>query len=196
MIDTNRIEAVVIGGSAGAFAALKVLIPALPAELAVPVVIVIHLPPDRPSAIVEVFQKAAPQRMKEGDDKEPLAGGTVYFAPPAYHLLVETDRSLSLSTDDPIHHSRPSIDVLFESAADAFGAGLLGVVLSGANEDGARGLRAVVDAGGQAIVQAPDTAEHRLMPAAALRATTPHAVASIQEIAAILSALPQGHTHA
>lgn len=196
MIDTSRIEAVVIGGSAGAFAALKVLLPALPRGLAVPVLVVIHLPPDRPSAIVEVFQHAVPHRMKEGDDKEPLIGGTVYFAPPAYHLLVETDRSLSLSTDDPVHHSRPSIDVLFESASDAFGAGLLGVVLSGANEDGARGLKAVVDAGGQAIVQAPDTAEHRLMPAAALRATTTDAVASIQEIAAIFSALPQGQTHA
>jgi two-component system, chemotaxis family, protein-glutamate methylesterase/glutaminase len=196
MIETNRVEAVVIGGSAGAFAALKVLIPALPAELAVPVLVVIHLPPDRPSAIVEVFQRAALHRMKEADDKEPAVGGTVYFAPPAYHLLVETDRSLSLSSDDPVHHSRPSIDVLFESAADAFGAGLLAVVLSGASEDGARGLKAVVDAGGQAIVQAPDTAEHRLMPAAALRATSAHAVASIQEIAAIFSTLPQGHTHA
>lgn len=196
MIDTSRVEAVAIGGSAGAFAALKVLLPALPPGLGVPVIVVIHLPADRPSAIVEVFQQAVPHRMKEADDKEPLAGGTVYFAPPAYHLLVETDRSLSLSTDELVHHSRPSIDVLFESAADAFGAGLLGVVLSGANEDGASGLKAVVDAGGQAVVQAPETAEHRLMPAAALRATTPHAVASIQEIAGILSALPQGHPHA
>jgi two-component system chemotaxis response regulator CheB len=196
MIDTSRVEAVVIGGSAGAFAALKVLLPALPAALDVPVMVVIHLPPNRPSAIVDVFQHIGPGRMKEADDKEPLAGGTVYFAPPAYHLLVETDRSLSLSTDDPVHHSRPSIDVLFESAADAFGAGLLGVVLSGANEDGAHGLEAIVAAGGQAIVQAPDTAEHRLMPVAALRATTPHAVASPGEIAVILSALPQGHAHA
>lgn len=196
MIDTSRVKAVVIGGSAGAFAPLKVLLTALPPALHVPVLVVIHLPPNRPSAIVEVFQHVGPHRMKEADDKEPLAGGTVYFAPPAYHLLVETDRSLSLSTDDPVHHSRPSIDVLFESAADAFGAGLLGIVLSGANEDGAHGLGAIVEAGGQAIVQAPETAEHPLMPTAALRATTPHAAVSPQEIAAILSALPQGHTHA
>jgi two-component system chemotaxis response regulator CheB len=196
MIDTSRVKAVVIGGSAGAFAALKVLLPALPRTLGVPVVIVIHLPPDRPSAIVDVFQHASPHQMKEADDKEPLAAGTVYFAPPAYHLLVETDGSLSLSTDDPVHHSRPSIDVLFESAADAFGDGLLAIVLSGANEDGARGLKAVVDAGGQAIVQAPDSAEHRLMPAAALRLTRPQAIASVHEIATVLSALPQGHTHA
>lgn len=196
MIDTSHVQAVVIGGSAGAFAALKIMLPALPRRLGIPVVVVIHLPPDRPSAIVEVFQHASRHQMKEADDKEPLAAGTVYFAPPGYHLLVETDRSLSLSTDDPVHHSRPSIDVLFESAADAFGAGLLGIVLSGANEDGARGLKAIVDAGGQAIVQSPETAEHRLMPSAALRLTTPQAVASIQDIAAILSALPEGHADA
>jgi len=196
MIDTGRVEAIVIGGSAGAFSALKVLVPALPPALAVPVLVVIHLPPDRPSAIAEVFQQEALRRVKEADDKEPLVAGTVYFAPPAYHLLIETDRTLSLSADDPVHHSRPSIDVLFESAADAFGGGLLAVVLSGANEDGARGLKAVVDAGGQAIVQDPADAEHPLMPTAALRATAANAVLPVDGIAAMFATLGQRRHHA
>ena len=196
MIDTGRVEAIVIGGSAGAFSALRVLVPALPPALAVPVLVVIHLPPDRPSAIAEVFQHDGLRRVKEADDKEPLVAGTVYFAPPAYHLLIETDRTLSLSADDPVHHSRPSIDVLFESAADAFGGGLLAVVLSGANEDGARGLKAVVDAGGQAIVQDPADAEHPLMPTAALRATAANAVLPVDAIAAMFATLNQGHHHA
>jgi two-component system chemotaxis response regulator CheB len=196
MVDVGRIEAVVIGGSAGAFNALRVLLPALPGGLALPVMVVIHLPPDRPSAIADIFRRTGAVGVKEADDKEALAPGTVYFAPPGYHLLVEADRSLALSADEAVHHSRPSIDVLFESAADAFGDRLLGVVLSGANEDGAAGLKAVVDGGGQAIVQAPETAEHPVMPAAAVRATTPDAVLPVDAIAEIFSRLSRGPEHA
>lgn len=195
MIDAGRVGAVVIGGSAGAFGALKVLMPALPPGLGVPVMVVIHLPPDRPSAIVGIFRQPGRIRVKEAEDKESAAPGTVYFAPPGYHLLVEEDRSLALSTDEPVHHSRPSIDVLFESAADAWTADLLGIVLSGASDDGAAGLRAVVERGGQAVVQSPDAAEHPLMPAAALRAAPSAAALDLERIAAILASLREGDHH-
>ena len=129
----------------------------------------------------------------EAEDKEPVTGGTAYFAPPDYHLLVEADRCLSLSNEEPVLHSRPSIDVLFESAADAYGPALIGVVLSGANNDGAAGLKAVAEAGGKAIVQSPKGAFAAAMPEAA-KAMCPDAqVLTPQQIAAYLqkvSSLP------
>ncbi len=108
--------------------------------------------------------------MREADDKELIKGSTVYFAPPDYHLLVETDGRMSLSSEEPVSYSRPSIDVLFESAAEAYGPGLVGIILTGANRDGAQGLRAICDAGGTAVVQDPDLAQARDMPLAALDA--------------------------
>jgi len=112
--------------------------------------------------------------------------GTVYFAPPDYHLLVETDKSLSLSSDEPVLFSRPSIDVLFESAADAYGFALIAIILTGANQDGAKGMHAVVEAGGIALVQSPDGAFASAMPEAAI-ATCPSArVMSLDAIAAYL----------
>jgi len=126
--------------------------------------------------------------VREAEDKEPLEAGTVYFAPPDYHLLVELDRRLSLSSEEPVLYSRPSIDVLFESAADAYGSGLVGVVLTGANSDGARGLRAVRDAGGVALVQRPDQAQVAAMPQAALDACPGAVPLSLDEIASFLIA--------
>jgi two-component system chemotaxis response regulator CheB len=122
----------------------------------------------------------------EAEDKEPIEPGVVYFAPPDYHLLVEQDKRLSLSGDEQVLFSRPSIDVLFESAADAYGGGLIGVVLTGANSDGANGLKAVVEAGGVAVVQSPGSAFAVAMPEAAV-ATCPDArVLPVNEIAAYL----------
>ena len=193
MIGISNIEAIVVGGSAGAFAALKVLLPALPRALTVPVMVVVHVPAGRPSAIPEIFNRAGHVPVKEAEDKEPLAPGTVYFAPPGYHLLVEADRTLALSTDEPVHHSRPSIDVLFESAADVFGRGLLGVVLSGANRDGAAGMQAIARREGTTLVQRPDTAEQSLMPQATLDAMTPTAVLELDAIAGIFSAFDPEH---
>ena len=178
--------AVVIGASAGALEALSVILPALPAHFPLPVMIVVHVPPDKHSVLAELFQSKSRIAVREAEDKEPIEGGTAYFAPPDYHLLVEADRHLSLSNDEPVHYSRPSIDVLFESAADAYGRRLIGIVLSGANEDGAAGLKAVMAAGGTAIVQNPEEAFAAAMPEAA-RAMCPSAhVLSLQEIAAYL----------
>lgn len=167
-------EAIVIGASAGGIEALSAILPQLPRDFARPVMVVIHLPPDRRSLLAELFAAKCAMAVCEADDKVPIVPGTVYFAPADYHLLVETDGRLSLSSEEPVLFSRPSIDVLFETAAEAYGPGLVGVVLSGANEDGAQGLKAIVAAGGRGIVQAPEQARSAEMPLAA-RAAVPNA---------------------
>ncbi len=185
------IEAVVIGASAGAIDALSRILPALPEKYPVPVMIVVHLPSDQDSILAEIFAPKCRVPVKEAEDKEPIQGGTVYFAAPNYHLLVEPDRRLSLSTDEPILFSRPSIDVLFESAADVYGKGLLGIVLTGANSDGALGLSALTRAGGTALIQSPASAEAPLMPQSALKACPGARALALEEIALILSLLPK-----
>lgn len=172
-----------MGASAGALDALLQILPALPGDYPLPTVLVVHLPPDRDSALVNVLASRCALRVKEAEDKEDLSGGTVYVAPPDYHVLVEPELRLSLSSDEPVLYSRPSIDVLFESAADAYGSDLIAVVLSGANQDGARGLRAVCDNGGLGLVQDPKTADASAMPQAAIAACPQAMVLSAAEIA-------------
>lgn len=187
----GRIECVVIGASAGGVEALAELLPGLPAGFSPAMLIVLHLPRERPSLLVEIFEKRCALRIREAEDKEPLAGGTVYFAPPDYHLLIEKDRQIALSADEPVHFSRPSIDVLFESAADVYGERLLGVILTGANEDGAAGLHAVHRAGGITVVQQPDTAKVPLMVVSALRRGPADFVLPLAQIAALLGNLTE-----
>lgn len=163
-----RINAVAIGASAGAVQALLHILPSLPSTLSVPVMIVVHVPADRDNTLVPLLDGRCRITVKEAEDKEPAKSGTVYLAPSDYHMLVEKDGTLALSADEPVNYSRPAIDVLFESAADAFGASLAGIVLTGANSDGAQGLRAVAAAGGVAIVQDPASAMSPAMPEAAL----------------------------
>ena len=182
----SEAEAVVIGASAGALEALSVILPMLPAGFRLPLMVVVHVPPDKRSVLAELFQAKCRIPVREAEDKEPIDGGTVYFAPPDYHLLVEADKSLSLSSDEPVLFSRPSIDVLFESAADAYGSGLIAIVLTGANQDGAKGLQAVVEAGGIAIVQNPDGAFASAMPEAAIEMSPSARVMSLNAIAAYL----------
>ena len=175
-----------IGASAGALEVLSNLLPALPSDYRLPILIVVHLPPDNTSLFAELFRARCAIRVREAEDKEPIEPGVVYFAPPDYHLLVEEDKRLSLSDDEPVLFSRPSIDVLFESAADAYGGGLIGVVLTGANSDGANGLKAVVEAGGVAVVQSPGSAFAVAMPEAAIAACPAARVLPVNEIAAYL----------
>ena len=163
------IELVVIGGSAGALEALLALVPALPDELSIPLVIVLHLGPTQKNHLPDILRNVTRRAVAEAEDKQPLRADHIYIAPPNYHVLVERTRTLALSVDEPVNYSRPSIDVLFEAAADAYGVRCAGVLLSGANEDGAKGLERIVDAGGRAFVQAPATASHPTMPAAAAR---------------------------
>ena len=168
------VEAIVIGGSAGALLHVKAILSALPPQPALPLLVVLHLRDDRKSLLADVLASATPLPVREAEDKEPLVNGHVYVAPPGYHMLVEDERSLALSLEPPEHYSRPSIDVLFDSAARVFGARLVGVLLSGASSDGAEGVLAIERAGGRAIVQDPDSASHRTMPEAAL-SLCPHA---------------------
>lgn len=179
-------EAIVIGTSAGGLDALSVILPPLPEGYPLPVIAVIHLTPNKNSLVAELFQSKCAAAVKEAEDKEPIRAGTIYFAPPDYHLLVESDKHLSLSSEEPVHYSRPSIDVLFESAADAYGAGLIGIVLTGANDDGASGLRQIQAQGGTAIVQLPVEAQSPQMPWAALNACPQARTMSLEEIAAFL----------
>ncbi len=161
---------VVIGASAGALQALTQILPALPVDYPLPILIVVHIPPDRRNMLAPLFQAKCRMAVREAEDKEPGLAGVVYFAPPDYHLLVETDGTLSLSSDEEVWFSRPSIDVLFESAADAYGAGVIGIILTGANPDGASGSKAIADAGGTVLVEDPATAYASAMPLAALQA--------------------------
>jgi two-component system chemotaxis response regulator CheB len=165
---TSAWKAVVIGGSAGSLEALSAILPELPPDFPLPIFVVVHVPADKESVLAEVLQVKSRLRICEAQDKEPIEAGTVYFAPPDYHLLIEADGHLTLSFDEQVLFSRPSIDVLFESAADAYGGELVGIVLSGANQDGARGLKSVAAEGGTAVVQNPETAQSETMPAAAL----------------------------
>ncbi len=188
----QQVEAVVIGASAGGVQALSALSAALPADLRVPCFVVLHLPRERPSLLPEIFSPHCRRPVEEAQDKEPVQSGTVYIAPPDYHLMLDRGPTVALSTDELVHYSRPSIDVLFESAADVYGKGLLGIILTGWNQDGADGLEAVHRAGGLTIVQNPDTAEAPVMPQAALTRTPVHFILNLEEIAALLAALPAG----
>jgi two-component system chemotaxis response regulator CheB len=178
----EAIQAVVIGASAGAVEALLQILPELPVNYPLPILLVVHLPADRESTLAGLLDSRSWVTVKEAEDKEPLRAGTVYLAPPNYHLLVEPEQILALSSDEAVNFSRPSIDVLFESAADAFGNGLVGVILTGANSDGSVGLQAVHAAGGVAIVQNPQDAAADVMPRAALAACPQASMLSIAEI--------------
>ena len=163
-------DLVVMGGSAGAIEVLGRLLTGLTEKFTPAVAIVIHLPPEGPNVLHEILAGPGAPPMKLAEDKEPIAPGTIYFAPPDYHLLVESGRTFALSQDDRVHYSRPAVDVLFESAAEAYRERLLGIILSGANADGAAGLAAIAAAGGMTVVQALESAEMIAMPAAALDA--------------------------
>jgi two-component system, chemotaxis family, protein-glutamate methylesterase/glutaminase len=185
----DRLDAIVIGASAGGVEALSILLPALPAGLRATVLIVLHLPRQRPSLLVDIFQPKCAVPVREADDKEPIGRGTVYFAPPDYHLLVDDGPQLALSADELVHYSRPSIDVLFESAAAWYRERLLGIILTGANEDGAAGLAAVHRAGGTTVVQQPQSAHAPLMVESALKRSPVDMVLTLEEIAGLLRTL-------
>jgi two-component system, chemotaxis family, protein-glutamate methylesterase/glutaminase len=186
------IDAVVIGASAGGIEVLSVLLPAIPASCRVSFFIVMHIPRERPSLLPEVFSVRCALPVKEAEDKEPVQAGTVYFAPPDYHMLIDRGPALALSGDEAVHFSRPSIDVLFDSAADIYGERLMGVILTGANQDGAEGLVAVGRAGGRTVVQEPGSAAVAYLPRAAIEAGPVDAVLAIEQLRRLFAAWPQG----
>jgi len=179
-------EALVIGASAGAIDALSQILPAVSPAARIPLAIVVHLPANRPSLLPEIFTHRCPVRVLEPEDKQLMSAGSVWFAPPNYHLLLEADRSFAFSTDLPVNFSRPSIDVLFESAADAFASALCCLVLTGANDDGAAGASTIRRHGGLVVVQDPRSAEAKRMPSAAIARANPQIVATLPEIAELV----------
>ena len=184
-----KYEAVVIGVSYGGLAALSRIFAALPADYPLPVLVVQHLHPRQGEEFFRHLNELCLLTVKAADDKEAIVAGHIYFAPPNYHLLVEKDRTLSLSVDERVNYSRPSIDVLFESAAAVFGSRLVGVVLTGANDDGSAGLRVIKERGGLAVVQDPATAAAEYMPGAAMAAVAVDHVLPLAEIGLFLAAL-------
>lgn len=173
---------VVIGTSWGGLAALAKLLGDLPADFSIPVVVVQHRSKDSERLLPELLQDATRLKVCDVEDKDPLTPGTVHLAPADYHALIDGG-SISLTIEDPVRFSRPSIDVLFSSAADTYGPGTIGVVLTGANEDGSRGLKQIVHRGGRALVQDPRTAEIPTMPAAAIKAVPTAEVLPLKKIA-------------
>jgi two-component system chemotaxis response regulator CheB len=185
----RRIEAVVIGASAGGVDALVDLLPALPPDFGPATVCILHVPADRESRLAELFAARLALPVREAVDKAPVEGGTVYFAGAGYHLSIEHDRVFSISCEPPVHYARPAIDLLMESAADAYGAGLAGILLTGANTDGADGMQRIRQRGGLTVVQDPQEAQAPAMPQGAIRKCEPHLVLPLAAIRALLPQL-------
>ena len=181
---------IVVGASAGGLRALEMVLGGLPRGFPVPIVAVQHRSRESSDAYADILGRSVKLPVREIDDDDALRAPGVYLAPPDYHVLIEPGRMV-LSVDDPVSYSRPSIDVLFESAADVYGAKVLGVLLTGANHDGAQGLSRIKQAGGYAIVQDPRTAESPEMPAAGIAAAPVDQVLALEDIAvAIVRRLP------
>lgn len=175
-------EAVVIGSSAGGIKALSTVLSALPSEFPLPIIIVQHLHPNSDSYLARILAAKSGLTVKQADEKEPIQPGVVYLAPPNYHLLIEEDRTFSLSVEGPVNFARPAVDVLFESAIYAYRGKLIGIILTGANHDGSQGVKKIKRAGGYVIVQDPDKAEAEAMPRAAIAATHVDKVLPLDQI--------------
>lgn len=174
-------KVVVIGASVGGLSALKILLKNMPKDLACPIIVVQHRHPDSRDRLRDILQEHTSLKIREVEDKDEILPGYVYLAPADYHLLVESG-FFALSTDEPVSYARPSIDVLFESAADIYGEQVIGVILTGANEDGVQGLKMVKLHFGFAIVQDPKTAECSVMPKAAINAVDVDWILPLEEI--------------
>ena len=186
----SRFDIVVIGTSTGGLKALQTLLSGLPAEFSLPIVIAQHRGKDLDSGLCEYLGECSQLPVIEPEDKEPLLAGRAYLAPRDYHLLIE-NRSFALSTAESVRFARPSIDVLFESAADAFQTGAIGVILTGANSDGARGLATIKSRGGFTIVEDPASAAARELPDAAIAQATPDKILALDQIAPCLTTLSE-----
>ncbi len=188
----NVYEAVVIGVSAGGFKALHTLLSGLPENFSIPVIIVQHRLAYSDNYLVTSLNKLCCLSVKEADEKEKIKPGTIYLAPADYHLLVEKNKTFSLSTDEFVCFSRPSIDVLFETATDAYKAGLIGIILTGANADGSKGIQIIKEAGGVTISQDPDTAEVDMMPLSAIATKSVDFILALEDISSFLKDLLEG----
>lgn len=181
-------EIIVIGTSHGGLTALQTILPSLPPDFPVPICIVQHRSRDAEYGLCEYLQRRSPLKIVEPNDKDEISAGTVYLAPRDYHLMVERG-SFSLSVEAPVSYARPSVDVLFESAADSYGEHVVGVILTGANADGARGLLSIKEHGGVCVVQNPEEAQAAQMPAAAIASLTHERVDFVLSVAEVANCL-------
>ena len=179
---SKHYNAIVVGASAGGLSALSVVLEKLPESYPLPIIVVQHRSKNPKELLEDVLRDKCKIRVKQVDEKENIGGGTVYIAPPDYHLLVETDKTFSLSSDEYVRYSRPSINVLFETAAIAFGDELIGIILTGANNDGAAGISAIKKYGGLTIAQHPDEAQFASMPAASIKTNDVDHIWTLSEI--------------
>lgn len=178
----DKYKAIVVGASAGGLFALSVILEKLLPGFGIPIIVVQHRSKDQRDLLEEVMQSKCKIRIKQADEKENIASGFVYIAPPDYHLLIESDKTFSLSSDDQVHFSRPSIDVLFETAAMVFKHTLIGIILTGANDDGAAGIISVKKFGGLTIAQDPAEAQFPFMPEAAIKTKAVQYIWTLAEI--------------
>ncbi len=183
------LNAVVIGVSAGGFKALHTILPMFPKDFLLPVIVVQHRSDSDNDYLVESLNSECNLEVKDAEDKENIKAGKVYIAPGGYHLLVEKQRILSLSADEPVCFSRPSIDVLFETAASAFGEQLVGVILTGANSDGSEGIKFIKKNNGLTIAQDPETAEVNVMPLSAIATGCIDYIIPLEEIPPFINSL-------
>jgi two-component system chemotaxis response regulator CheB len=186
----HNYEAVVIGTSSGGLAALSAIIPSLPKDF-MPVIIIQHMSEDTENYLPIYLQTISKMHVKEAELNEKIVSGTVYISVPGYHILIEPDHTIAFSIDEKVHFARPSIDVLFESAADAYQDKLIGIILTGANADGSTGLKSIKEAGGLTIVQDPTSAEAAYMPQAAIDATTVDYILTLPQIRDFLIGLSE-----
>ncbi|MEM6298407.1 MAG: chemotaxis protein CheB [Bacteroidota bacterium] len=194
MADGENLEgipyrAIVVGGSAGSFKPITNMLARIPQELPIPVFLCLHRLKHVRHGFVEALSIRSNKKVSEPTDKEKIAPKRVYLAPANYHLALEPNNTVSLSTEPLVNNSRPAIDILFSSAAHAYGKGVLGILLSGANRDGAQGMRVIHQLGGTTIVQDPDEATINAMPSAALAATEVDHVLKVEEIITFLERL-------
>lgn len=192
MRTARGVKTIFVGASAGGVTAIQRILGSLPAGYSTPIVFVQHLPADATVDPALIFSRHFKGTILEAIDKMPIEKGHIYFAPPGYHLSVERDSTFSLSQDEPVHYARPSIDILFDSVAQNLGRKACGVLLTGANSDGATGLKAIQDEGGYTIVQDPEDAEAPAMPKAALEIMTPDVVGTIHTISHALAQMTEG----
>jgi len=180
---------VVIGVSTGGLKVIKAILSVLPSEFALSIIIVMHRHKETDGYLERSLNDECKMQVKQADKKEEIKAGIVYVAPPNYHLLIEDDGTFSMSVEGPVNYARPSVDVVFESAAEVYGEGLIGVILTGANKDGSRGLKMIKKSGGLTIVQTPETSEAAEMSKSAMEAVKPDYVLPLIEIGRLLRKL-------
>jgi two-component system chemotaxis response regulator CheB len=178
--------AIVIGVSSGSINALKCIFSALPVSFSIPIIMVQHISANSDNEWIKLLNNKSNLTIKEADEKEKVESGHVYIAPTNYHLLIENDKTFSLTINEYVNFVRPSIDILFESAAEAYKNKLNGIVLKGSNNDGAKGIKRIKELGGMVIIQDPETAESPTMPASAIAAVEPDYILSSEKIVELL----------